>query len=227
MTTTPPDAPLMPQPTDRRVRREFTTEQYAGRLGDGLLGLGVPGLPRPPLWNTRQQTSFIESLYLNFEPSPLVIVSFRQKPDFLLAAGTALRLPTDRHQIPWLLDGYQRCAAIERYLSSAFPVFGTHWKDLTRTDQRRFMGTALHGVHLNGDDHTPATLHDTYVRLNPGRFPSPVHAAQALLPVSSSARALLLQAVHLTVLNDPSPDPGYAELTRALNDLAPEQEYRP
>ena len=87
-----------------------------------IMGFLIPDWQRPLAWTTEQEIRFLESAWLGI---PIGSFSYYQN-------GAEPELDG------YLVDGQQRMHAIERYLEDAFPVFGHHWSELTKYDQREF-----------------------------------------------------------------------------------------
>ena len=95
-----------------------------------VMGYFLPPWQRGLVWTQGQQIKLIESLWLGLNIGTYTFNRTRQMG----------------HRLDNLLiDGQQRLHAMECYLRGDFKVFGYHWAELPKSDQRGFeMGRHFH-----------------------------------------------------------------------------------
>lgn len=96
--------------------------------GRSVMGYNLPIWQRPFVWTQAQSAHLIESVWLGLNIGTYTFNRSHENPEF------------DN----LLIDGQQRLKAIQDYLSGVFPVFGHHWFDLDRVDQRSFESRHFH-----------------------------------------------------------------------------------
>jgi hypothetical protein len=108
--------------------------------GDTAMGYKLPQWQRPFVWTTGQSIKFLESAWLG------------------LNIGTY----TFNRSYDLLIDGQQRLKSIENYLSDYFSVFGYHWSELSRPEQRGFeMSSFPSFITKSKDDAYLRSYYDT------------------------------------------------------------------
>jgi hypothetical protein len=88
----------------------------------------LPAWQRDSVWTMAQKVSFIQSVYLGYDLGSVVV------NDYVTLKGDKLAKFSD-----CLIDGQQRLEAILEYTNSELPVYGLLWKELTRSEQNRFL----------------------------------------------------------------------------------------
>lgn len=117
-------------------------------------GFPLPPFQRDHKWTVAQEIAFIESAYLGLPIGTYTLHAADWTPD-----DAANPLPFSG----WLIDGQQRLTAIQRYLDDQFPVFGLHWSELNRREQRRFLNIKF--AHYEIPLWDEAKIRDLYNRL--------------------------------------------------------------
>jgi hypothetical protein len=99
-----------------------------------VLGFPLPSWQRGSVWGSRQQVSFIESVWRGIPLGTYTYNSMvHENPKF---RGL-------------LIDGLQRLTAISDYTLDAFPVFSLYYSELTRVEKRRFGMTKFCSYEYN------------------------------------------------------------------------------
>ncbi len=123
--------------------REFPIEvvynKYSIEDEEGMTEWFIPSYQRRHVWKEKQQSEFIESLFLNL-PIPYLYVS-----------------DTGDESLVEIIDGSQRVRTIARFVSNELELSnlktvtklnGFRFKDLSRPTQRRFMRKTLRTIEL-------------------------------------------------------------------------------
>lgn len=129
----------IPTPTIRVVESQTTISELVGtrngyRAGDyswAVRFLGkfpLPAWQRDSVWTLNQKVALIESAYLGYDLGSVVINEVKfLKGDRLAQFSDAL------------IDGQQRVGAFLDYVNNEFKVFGFYWRELDRSEQKRFL----------------------------------------------------------------------------------------
>lgn len=89
-----------------------------------VMGYQLPSWQRPFVWTQEQKIKLVESLWYGLN---IGTYTYNRDPGH------------QRNEFDDLLiDGQQRLKALECYLLSEFPVFGSYWYELDRVEQRGF-----------------------------------------------------------------------------------------
>lgn len=121
-----------------------------------VLGYPVPDWQRPLVWSQNQMVKFIESIWYGYD---LGSYSYCEPQyDSKTDRGTPNSFI--------LVDGQQRLNSIQKYWEDEFPVFGLYWSELSRTEQRRFLGEKFtsYTMYFDNDEQ----LRAAYNRMNFG-----------------------------------------------------------
>lgn len=123
--------------------REFPIEvvynKYAVEDEEGVSEWFIPSYQRRHVWHDKQQSEFVESLFLNL-PIPYLYVS-----------------DTDGEGLVEIIDGSQRVRTIARFIDNDLELSnlrtltslnGFRFKDLSRPTRRRFMRKTLRTIEL-------------------------------------------------------------------------------
>ena len=88
----------------------------------------IPVWQRDSVWTLDQKVSFIESAFLGYDLGSIVINGYLDgKNDTLVMYSDCL------------IDGQQRIEASLDFVNNKFKVYGLYWKELTRSEQNRFL----------------------------------------------------------------------------------------
>ena len=104
--------------------------------GRSVMGYNLPTWQRPFVWTQDQSRKLIESIWLGLNIGTYTFNRSYNRPEY------------DN----LLIDGQQRLKAIQDYLSNEFQVFGYHWGDLDRSEQRRFEVCHFHCYITSSED---------------------------------------------------------------------------
>jgi hypothetical protein len=152
---------------------EFTVEICVSKLRSESHDFRIPEYQREIVWNDNQKSKFIESVLLGL-PVPFIF-------------GVAEEQFEDRIAI---IDGRQRLASLDLFLSNDFPLTnlekldlleGYYFTDLSPLQQRRFKNRSIRMVVLDGAD--SSTQFDMFERLNTtGKIPTRAEIRRGAFP---------------------------------------------
>lgn len=106
--------------------------------GRHVMGYNLPTWQRPFVWTRAQSVRLIESIWLGLNIGTYTFNRSHENPQF------------DN----LLIDGQQRLVSIQAYLSDEFEVFGHHWSELGRVEQRSFESRHFHCFITKSTDET-------------------------------------------------------------------------
>ncbi|WP_318521281.1 DUF262 domain-containing protein [Photobacterium leiognathi] len=96
---------------------------------DRMIGrFPLPSWQRGSVWTREQQLSFIESVFQGYDLGSVMINDYED-------IGNGIMRPMS----DILLDGQQRVGSLLAFINNEFPYASFYWKDLNRTEQRRFL----------------------------------------------------------------------------------------
>lgn len=122
-----------------------------------LLNLVLPPWQREFVWTEAQQRSFVEGIFLGFNPGYYVI------------NGRDYEGGSDRYMSGWLLDGQQRITSIARFVKDEITVFdGIRYSDLSLGEKRRRFDNVIFPCIELEYQVDEALLKELYRRLNFG-----------------------------------------------------------
>jgi hypothetical protein len=104
--------------------------------GRHVMGYNLPSWQRPFVWTRKQSIRLIESIWLGLN----------------IGTYTFNRSHTDPNYDNLLIDGQQRLASIQAYLSDEFPVFGYTWFEIGVVEKRSFVGRHFHSFITQSTD---------------------------------------------------------------------------
>lgn len=160
------DTRRMPDPFYSGSPKSFTLGHLLGDqgyqkrcapLGEGereLKWLILPPFQRPPVWTARQQSRFIESLWLEL---PVGSYIYNRPHNF------------DHPTSNWLLDGQQRIGALFAYEAGEIDAFGWKWHEIGESDRRSFENMSFPAFEVVTT--SVAKLREIYDRLAYGGTP--------------------------------------------------------
>lgn len=124
-----------------------------------VMGFPLPSWQRPLVWTQEQKMRLIQSIWAGVDIGSYLV---NDQYEFV-QLGTAT--PYFRKFSEILLDGQQRLAALESYLTNEFPVpdvqgIPRYWRDLPRIERRRF--SSYHFARANIKSWDEATLRLAY-----------------------------------------------------------------
>lgn len=114
-----------------------------------VMGIPLPAWQRPSVWTLEQKQRFIASVWAEVDLGTFLVNSWFEYAD---AEHVGTQVNSD-----CLLDGQQRLTAIQEFITNGFWVPDgqgqpRYWRDLTRTERRRFASMKFAEAHIKSGD---------------------------------------------------------------------------